>query len=329
MKIGFIPTEGGPYYPEFLAEVLLGEELGFDSVWLEEHHGVKDHYWPSPLLGLAGIATRTERLLLGTDVMVMPFYHPVRVAEDVAMLDIMSGGRFILGAAIGYKPDEFALYQTPLEKRGARFEEAIQLIKQLWTEEEVHFAGDYYQVEGLKIEPRPVSSPPLWLGGWGELSLRRAATLGDAWVPGPTAKLDKLLAAQVIYRQNLHEVGLDPAAQPNPLTREVVIAETDAKAREIAEKHLLINYRDEYGGGKWKHPLIGNEDTAPVDQFEAISQDRFLVGSPETVINQLQKFVDAFGVDHLICRLYFPGIPHEFIMNELRLLAKEVMPVFK
>lgn len=331
MKIGFIPTEGGPYYPEFLAEVLLGEELEFDSVWLEEHHSVKDHYWPSPLLGLAGITTRTERLLLGTDVMVMPFYHPVRVAEDVAMLDIMSKGRFILGAAIGYKPDEFALYQTPLEKRGARFEEAIQLIKQLWTQDEVHFTGDYYQVEGLKIEPRPVSNPhpPLWLGGWGELSLRRAATLGNAWVPGPTAKLDKLLAAQVIYRQNLREAGLDPAAQPNPLTREVVIAETDAKAREIAEKHLLINYRDEYGGGKWKHPLIGNEDAAPVDQFDAISQDRFLVGSPETVIKQLQKFVDAFGVDHLICRLYFPGIPHKFIMNELKLLAKEVVPVFK
>ncbi|NJN95950.1 MAG: LLM class flavin-dependent oxidoreductase [Anaerolineales bacterium] len=329
MKFGFIPTEGGTYYPDFLAEVLLGEELGFDSVWLEEHHGVKNHYWPSPLIGLAGIATRTERLLFGTDVMVMPFYHPVRVAEDAAMLAIMSGGRFILGAAIGYKPDEFALYQVPLEKRGARFEEAVRLIKLLWTEEEVNFRGEHYQVEGLKMEPRPDTPPPLWLGGWGDLALRRAATWGDAWVPGPTAGLDKLLAAQTIYRQNLAEAGLDPAAKPTPLTREVVIAATNAEAREVAEKHLLINYRDEYGGGKWKHPLIGAEDSAPVDQFDAISRDRFLVGSPETVIKQLQGFVDAFGVDHLICRLYFPGISHDFIMNELRLLAQEVMPVFR
>lgn len=329
MKFGFIPTEGGTYYPDFLAEVLLGEELGFDSVWLEEHHGVKNHYWPSPLIGLAGIATRTERLLFGTDVMVMPFYHPVRVAEDAAMLAIMSGGRFILGAAIGYKPDEFALYQVPLEKRGARFEEAVRLIKLLWTEEEINFRGEHYQVEGLKMEPRPDTPPPLWLGGWGDLALRRAATLGDAWVPGPTAGLDKLLAAQTIYRQNLAEAGLDPATKPTPLTREVVIAATDAEAREVAEKHLLINYRDEYGGGKWKHPLIGAEDSAPVDQFDAISRDRFLVGSPETVIKQLQGFVDAFGVDHLICRLYFPGIPHDFIMNELRLLAQEVIPVFR
>jgi len=331
MKFGFIPTEGGTYYQEFLEEVLLGEALGFDSVWLEEHHGVKNHYWPSPFIGLAGIATRTERILFGTDVMVMPFYHPVRVAEDAAMLDIMSQGRFILGAAIGYKPDEFELYQVPLEKRGARFEEAIRLIKQLWTQEEVNFEGQYYQVKGLKIEPRPLSQPhpALWLGGWGELSLTRAAALGDAWVPGPTAHLEKLLEAQQTYRTHLQANGIDVATRPTPLTREVVIAETAEKAREMAEKHLLINYRDEYGGGKWKHPLIGNQDTAPVDQFDAISRDRFLVGSPETVIVQLQQFVSAFGLDHLICRLYFPGIPHDFIMNELRLLAGEVLPVFR
>lgn len=331
MKFGFIPTEGGHYYQEFLEEVLLGEQLGFDSVWLEEHHGVKNHYWPSPLIGLAGIATRTEQILLGTDIMVMPFYHPVRVAEDTAMLDIISGGRFILGTAIGYKPDEFALYQAPLEKRGARFEEALTLIKLLWTQETVTFNATYYQVEELKIEPRPASRPhpPLWVGGWGDLSLRRAATLGDAWIPGPTANLEKLLDAQQRYRQNLREAGIDPATKPTPLTREVVIATTDEQAYDMAQKHLLINYRDEYGGGEWNHPLIGAEDAAPVDQFDAISHDRFLVGSPETVIQKLQRFVDTFGVDHLICRLYFPGIPHDFIMNELKLLAGEVMPAFR
>ena len=331
MKFGFIPTEGGHYYPAFLEEVLLGEELGFDSVWLEEHHGVKNHYWPSPLVALAGAATRTERILLGTDIIVLPFYHPVRVAEDAAMLDIMSGGRFILGAAIGYKPDEFALYDVPLEMRGARFEEAVQLIKKLWTEEEVHFSGKYYQVEGLKIEPRPHNEGhlPLWLGGWGKLSLARAALYGDAWVPGPTANFEKLLSAQETYRDNLQAANIDPATMPNPLTREVVIAPTDEQAREMAERHLLINYRDEYGGGKWKHPLIGAEDDARADEFEEIARDRFLVGSPDTICKELQRYADRFGVDHLICRLYFPGIPHEFIMEELRLLANEVLPAFK
>jgi probable F420-dependent oxidoreductase len=330
MKFGFIPTEGGAYYPEFFEEALLGEELGFDSVWLEEHHGIKDHYWPSPLIALAGVAAYTERIALGTDIMVMPFYHPVRVAEDAAMLDIMSGGRFILGTAIGYKPDEFELYQIPLEKRGARFEEALQLIVQLWTQEEVDFEGSYYQVKGLKIEPRPLTQPrpSLWVGGWGDLSLARAARFGDAWIPGPTADLEKLLAAQAIYHANLQTLGIDPASRPTPLTREVVIAETNEKAQEMAENHLLINYRDEYGGGKWKHPFIGSEDSAPVGQLDALSRDRFLVGDPETIIIQMRRFIEAFGADHLICRLYFPGMPHDFIMKELRLLANEVIPAF-
>ena len=331
MKFGFIPTEGGSFYTEFLEEVLLGERLGFDSVWLEEHHGVKNHYWPSPLVALAGAATRTENMLIGTDIVVLPFYHPVRVAEDSAMLDIMSSGRFILGVAIGYKPDEFELYQEPLKLRGAKFEEQVQLVKALWTREEVIFEGKFYQVKGLKIEPRPASQPhpPVWIGGWGDLSLARAARLGDAWVPGPTADLAKLLACQQAYRQNLAVVGVDPGSVPTPLTREVVIAPTDEQAREKAENHLLINYRDEYGGGKWKHPFIGSEDAAAVDQFEEISRERFLVGSPETVIAGLKRFEEAFGVDHLICRLYFPGMPHDFIMEELRLIAAEVMPAFR
>ena len=331
MKFGFIPTEGGTFYEEFLEEVLLGEELGFDSVWLEEHHGVKNHYWPSPLVALAGVATRTEMMMIGTDIIVLPFYHPVRVAEDSAMLDIMSNGRFILGVAIGYKPDEFELYQTPLERRGARFEEQVQLIKELWTHEEVNFEGETYQVKGLKIEPRPVSQPhpPLWIGGWGDLSLARAARLGDAWVPGPTADLKKLLECQQTYRQYLAETGVEPESVATPLTREVVIAPTDDQARARAEAHLLINYRDEYGGGKWKHPFIGSEDAAAVDQFEEISRERFLVGSPETVVAGLKHFEEVFGVDHLICRLYFPGMPHDFIMQELELIAEEVMPAFR
>ena len=87
MKFGFITTEGGAYFKEALEEAVYGEELGFDSVWLEEHHSIRNHYWPSPLMALAGIATRTTRVLLGTDIVVLPFYHPVRAAEDTAMLD--------------------------------------------------------------------------------------------------------------------------------------------------------------------------------------------------------------------------------------------------
>jgi len=330
MRFGFIPSEGGRLFEQSLREVCYAEELGFDSVWLEEHHGVKDHYWPAPLLCLAGYATRTSKLLLGTDVVVLPFYHPVRAAEDAAMLDVISGGCFILGVAIGYRPDEFALYNVPLERRGARYAEAINLIKQLWTEDDVTFEGRYYHVEHARIEPKPIAQPhvPLWLGGWGELALKRAAELGDAWVPGPTANLQKLLDATATYHQHLADMGKDPRRFPRPLTREVVIAETAEQARELAEKHLLVNYRDEYGGG-WSHPLIGAEDNAPVDRLEELGHDRFIIGGPEQCVATIKRFQETFGVDHLICRMYFPGMSHEHIMRGLELLATEVMPAFR
>ena len=329
MRFGFIPTEGGHYYQQALREVERAEELGFDSVWMEEHHGVRNHYWPSPLMVLAGFATRTSRLRLGTDVVVLPFYHPVRVAEDAAMLDVMSGGRFVLGLAIGYRADEFALFGAPLEKRGARLAEAVRLMRRLWTEEEVTFEGRHYQFERARLEPKPLTAGgvPIWIGGWGELSLRRAAELADAWVPGPTARLDKLLSAQATYRAFQAAAGLDPARYPAPLTREVVIADTSARARELAERHLLVNYRDEYGGS-WNHPLIAQEGRA-VSDLDSIGQDRFIVGDPEECVARIRFFQERFGMDHLICRLYFPGMPHEHILRELELLATEVFPAFR
>lgn len=328
LKFGFITTEGGSYYQEALREAIAGEELGFDSVWLEEHHGVRNHYWPSPIVALAGYATRTSRIRLGTDILVLPFYHPVRVAEDATMLDIMSQGRFIFGAAIGYRPDEFQLYDVSMDDRGARYVEQLKIIHLLWTQDQVDFEGKFYRLTGARIEPKPAFKPypPIWLGGWGDLSIKRAAVLGDIWVPGPTANLEKLLAAQAKYLDCLEEAGKS-APNERPITREVIIADTSAQAFELAEKYLLINYRDEYGGG-WQHPLIGRQDSAPVDQLEALSSDRFIIGDPELCIQSIRCFVDAFGMDHLICRLYFPGMPHQHIMHELELLSREVMPAF-
>lgn len=245
------------------------------------------------------------------------------------MLDVISNGRTILGAAIGYRPSEFELYEIPMKNRGARYEEQLKVIKALWTQDEVDFEGDFYQLIRAKIEPKPVAKPypRIWLGGWGSLSLRRAAVLGDAWLPGPTAALDKLLSAKAKYIQERGDAGkLLP--EEWPLTREVIIADTDEQASELAEKYLLINYRDEYGGG-WKHPLIGKEDSLPIDQLAALRQDRFIIGDPQSCIGAIQRFVDTYATTHLICRMYFPGMQHKHIMHELELISKEVIPAFQ
>src|SRR2546428_9412376 len=231
LKIGFIPIEGGQYYKEALDEVTKAEELGLDSVWMEEHHAVTNHYWPSPLTVLAGFATRTSRVMLGTDIVVAAFHHPVRLAEDIAMLDVMSGGRITLGIAIGYKPDEFALYGVELEKRGARFEEQLAIMKGLWTQDRVSFKGTYYTVEG-RLEPKPVTKPhpPLWIGGWGGITLRRAATLADNWIPGPTADLERLLAGKKRFLDNRQAAGRSQAVSGRPPTRGLVPSGPPRKA---------------------------------------------------------------------------------------------------
>jgi len=325
LKIGFIPIEGGHFFTEALQEVVRGEELGFDSIWMEEHHSVVDHYWPSPLPVLAGFATRTSKVMLGTDILVAPFYHPVRLAEDIALLDVMSGGRFVLGVAIGYKPDEFALYGAELEKRGARFEEQLAIMKGLWTQDSILFKGRYYQVEG-KLEPKPLTKPhpPVWIGGWGDITLRRAATLADNWIPGPTADLPRLLEGKKQFLDKRKAAGLTAPITEWPLTRDVIIADTDEQARELAERHIMVSYRKEYAGG-WKHPFI---DASIATDLDTVTKDRFLIGSPDHVVRALTPFVGQYGVTHLICRLFFPGMPHRHIMRELELIAKEVMPAF-
>jgi probable F420-dependent oxidoreductase len=325
LKIGFIPIEGGHYYREALEEVTRAEELGFDSVWMEEHHSVTNHYWPSPLTVLAGFATRTSRLLLGTDIVVAAFHHPVRLAEDVAMLDVISNGRLVLGIAIGYKPDEFALYGVELERRGARFEEQLAIMKGLWTQERIAFKGTYYTLEG-RLEPKPVQKPhpPVWIGGWGDITLRRAATLADNWIPGPTADLKRLLEGKKLFLERRRAAGL-AAPTEWPLTRDVIIADTDARARALAEEHIMVAYRREYAGG-WRHPFI---DASIATDLDKLMADRFIIGDPEQCVSRLRRFVDQYGMTHLICRMFFPGMPHAHIMRGLELLAREVLPAFR
>jgi probable F420-dependent oxidoreductase len=327
LKFGIEPTEGGHFFGEVLAEATRAEELGFDSVWLAEHHGVRDHYWPSPLQVLTALAPRTSRITLGTNVVVFPFYHPVRLAEEAAWLDALSGGRLVLGVAIGYRADEFALYGAPLEKRGARLEEGLALVKALWTENRVTFRGKHFVVENGRIEPKPLQQPhpPLWIGGWGDLALRRAATLGDAWLPGPTADLPRLLRSRETILEHGRAAGLAGSPREWPVTREVIVAETEHQARDLADRHLMLAYGKEYGG-TWKHPFIDAETAADLDRLMV---DRFLIGTPEQIVRGLEPYVAQYGMTHLICRLFTPGMPHAQIMRQLELFAREVMPAFR
>ena len=167
--------------------------------------------------------------------------------------------------------------------------------------------------------------PPLWIGGWGDLTLKRAATLADNWIPGPTADLTRLLKGKQAFLDNRRAAGRTEPITEWPLTRDVIIAETDKKARELAEQHIMISYRREYAGG-WRHPFI---DAAIATDLDKLMADRFIIGGPDQCVAQIRRFAEEYGMTHLICRTFFPGMPHAHIMRELELIAREVMPAFR
>lgn len=325
MEFGFIPIEGPEHFGEALEEVKYGEKLCFDSVFIQERHLIKRFFWPTPLLAASAFLAQTSRIRVGTDILILPLYHPARLAEEIAVLDITSGGRFIFGTAIGYKEDEFTLYNVPMERRGSRFEEGLVLMKKLWTESTVTFSGKYFSLQNIEFEPKPRTKPhpPVWIGGWRPLMLDRAARLGNAWLPGVSPNIHQVCELKQFFLRKRQEAGM-PQPRDWPLTRDIIIAETKAEARALAERHLLPFYKNVYAG-QWKHQFINAEITQDLDK---LAKDRFIIGNPEEVTRGVKKFIDLYGATHFICRFFFGDMPHEVIMKELALFAREVIPRF-
>ena len=151
---------------EFLGQIVAVEEMGYDNIWVTEHHFVEDDYNPSVMTAMAAIAARTERIRIGAFVMLMPFQDPVRIAEDGACVDNWSNGRLDLGVGQGYRIDEFAGFCMPRRERSARMAEGIELVDRLWTQERVTFEGRFNRVKDVRLSPKPVQKPrpPIWIG---------------------------------------------------------------------------------------------------------------------------------------------------------------------
>ena len=183
------PPATGLSFPRFyrrtLDQIVLAEQLGYDQVWITEHHFVEDGYMPSPLVVAGAIAARTERVMIGQDVMLVPFVNPVRLAEDLAVLDNLSNGRMMLGAGMGYVPSEFAGMGVARSERRARLDDTLEILRRAWAEEEFDYQGEVYQVVNVRVRPRPVQpgGPPLWVAAMSEAGARRAARFDANLLP--------------------------------------------------------------------------------------------------------------------------------------------------
>jgi probable F420-dependent oxidoreductase len=325
MKLGLSPLQAGANFEETIEECERAEAAGFDSVWLGEHHNSVTLY-PAPLIGLAAIAGRTRRLRLGTGVLLLPLYHPLAVAEEAAMVDVISGGRLILGVGAGYAPEEFSAFGVSITERGSRMDEAVPLIHRLWSEENVTHAGRHYRVTNATVGPRPVQRPrpPIWFAGWVEPAIRRAGRLGDAWLGGPSAKLDELAACVRLYREARLAAGRGAEASDVALMRYVFVAESLERARAIAGAPFIRSFEATYF--RWPHPVV-KRPAGPLT-IERLAEDRIILGDPASCLEQIQRFRTALGLTHLICRISAPGIPREAARASLDLFTREVMPAF-
>lgn len=321
MKVGLSPLQGQASFDETLRECERAEAAGFDSIWLGEHHN-NPILHPAPLIGLAAVASRTRRIQLGTGVLLLPLYHPMMVAEEGAMVDMISSGRLILGIGAGYAPEEFAAFGSSLKERGSRLEESAALLHRLWTEKNVSHHGKHFRLENATVAPRPVQQPrpPIWFGAWADAAIRRAARLGDAWFVGPSANLDEIAPCARMYRRACKDNGRGEGEVA--LFRYVFVARSKNEAISAAGEAFIQAFERMYF--RWPHPVVKR----PQGQLtiERLADARIILGDPKTCVDEINRFRSELNVRHLVCRFSVPGISREACDASLDLFTREVMP---
>jgi alkanesulfonate monooxygenase SsuD/methylene tetrahydromethanopterin reductase-like flavin-dependent oxidoreductase (luciferase family) len=275
----------------------------------------------------------TERIRLGTAVLLVPLYAPVKLAEDVAVVDNISGGRLVLGVAPGYVSEEFSAHGVPRDERVIRMEEALDLMTAAWTQEVASFEGRFYSLPPSTVRPLPVQRPhpPIWYGVSGARSLRQAAARRAVLVASPRHGVEELREHYRIYETAAAEVGFEVAERP--VIREVFVAETQARAEELAAPAVTYVFRELYGAksaaGERVLRTDEGEDVTSKDQvdFEHFKA-RYVIGDPEFAFRELKRYEEELGVTELISWMHLPGIAREHTKRSVELFAKEVIPAF-
>jgi alkanesulfonate monooxygenase SsuD/methylene tetrahydromethanopterin reductase-like flavin-dependent oxidoreductase (luciferase family) len=305
-------------YEETLEQCEAAEELGYDSVWPSEHHGVADGYCPGVLPLCAAIAMRTKRVTIGTRLMLLPLHHPVQLAEDAAVVDILSKGRFILGVAIGYREDEFPMMGVNRKFRPSLMEEGLEIIKKCWTEDEpFDYIGKRYKLRGVFVMPKPLQKPhiPIWIGGMSPAAIDRVARYGDGFHGWDVREFEAAMRRH----------GRDPRSVPIAESRDIYVAENEEQAWEESKDHILYVaslYRE---WGEADRPTAGPR--APMT-YEDVRRTTF-IGNPEQVGGMYRKRVEQFPeFTHSILRVP-AGLEHKKVLKFMELFAREVMPEFE
>lgn len=318
-------------YRDVIEMARLAETLGFDSVWVSEHHGSSDGYLPSLLPMLAALAAATERVQLGTGVILAPFHHPLRLAEDAAVVDQISEGRLILGLGLGWRDEEFRMFGLPANERVRRTSETVEILRKAWTGDRFSHDGRVFRFDDVLVTPRPAQDPgpPIYLGGMVEASIKRAGRLGDGYIRS-RGDLESTKAALAWAEEGARDGGKDGADLGFALLQNAFVWK-DGDAWEVV-RDGAAHQLGVYAG--WRE----GTDTPEHPEMKVIPPDDQTLrkmtpaGDPQEIIHALRPLIEAFAsreVFHLVIRLHYPGMDRDTAARSIELFASEVLPALK
>lgn len=305
-------------YAGILDQIVFADQLGYDLIWLTEHHFVEDGYLPSFVPVAGAIAARTSRVRISTDIALLPFHNALRLAEDLAVLDNISGGRMELGVGMGYAEHEFRAFGIPRPRRVSLTEEGLAVLRGAWADEPLDFHGKRYSFDRLPVYPKPVQpgGPPLWLAAQSTPGAQRAARLGLNLLPQGSR-------AQVLepWRDAVAAEGRHPHQHRVGINRSAFV--TDDRERDWPDSRAGEIYRAKMYRA-WSQSS-DDKDLNAWDAEDKIPQD-WVVGDADHVVATLTEFVLEHGITDLVSWGSPPGVDPASRYASIEAFAKDVAP---
>jgi alkanesulfonate monooxygenase SsuD/methylene tetrahydromethanopterin reductase-like flavin-dependent oxidoreductase (luciferase family) len=303
------------------------EEVGFDGIVKGSHYSAHPFQSVQQFPFLAQVAAIAPKLRIICGLVLLPLHKPLDLAEQLATLDIMSNGKLVFGCGIGYRDVEFKAFGVPRAGLGARFEEILTAVHRLWTEDFVDMKGSHFVLDQANCTVKPVQkpTPPIWIGANADVAIRRAARMADCWYINPHNTLTTIERQMDVYKRALDEYK-KPFPTELPMRREVFVAHSRAEAIRLAQPYLEEKYNTYRAWGQDKVMPEGDDfDHA----FAELLEDRFLLGSPAEVADQMIALNRRLGVNHIVASVHWVGMPNSLALEQVEILAKEVMPMVR
>jgi len=316
-------------YSEALDLAELVETTGLDSVWTTEHHFVDDGYMPSLLVTSAAIAARTDRIRIGTGVVLAPLHHPIRLAEDAATVSLLSRGRLILGLGLGWSQVEFDALGADRSTRGRVMSEILSILPRAWSGEPVSWDGPLHPIGPVAVRPVPEQPIPIWIGGGADAAVRRAARLADGFFSN--ANPDRFLEQVAIAEEVRREAGLDTPFSWAYYRIVHICDDPVAGWEEIRDSIRLMTWKYDDMEASATRAAGPIPSPPPMDAAtERSLREAVLLGTAEQVADRILSIQEAAGIPlDFVARSYFPDRPYAALGDQIHRIAEELAPLLR